>query len=153
MSVDQFWSIGLRQRPANTTHLHESRSKLRCHAIQDTVTTAKVRGFFLRISRWEKSPHTNPTPKPHGHAVNGTTTVGRDLSRPSTGHRRPKDDRGRHSCRPGTPRMRWIHPSSLTPFSDHCIAHRAHIPCPPNCRLAWPGDSWCSPQSRHVPAC
>ena len=99
------------------------------------------------------SPPTTRTPKPHGPAVNGTTRVGWDLSRPSTGHRRPKDDRGRHSCRPGTPRMRWIHPSSLTPFSDHCIAHRTHIPCPPNCRLAWPGDSWYSPQSTHVPAC
>ena len=193
-------------RSPTTPSQHDSSPKvtvesaLPCHTRHRN--DSKVRGFFLRISRWEKPPPTSPhpqaawprrprhdegrvglvppvrwrspakrrpreaqstpnpdsppttrTPKPHGHAVHGTTTVGSNLSRPSTGHRRPKDDRGRHSCRPGTPRMRWIHPSSLTPFSDHCIAHRTHIPCPPNCRLAWPGDSWCSPQSRHVPAC
>jgi hypothetical protein len=46
------------------------------------------------------SPPTTPTPKPHGPAVHGTTTVGWDLSRPSAGRRRPKDDRGKPSRRP-----------------------------------------------------
>ena len=44
--------------------------------------------------------HTNkPDPKPQGHMVNGTTKVGRDLSRPSTGQSRtriPQEKPSRH---------------------------------------------------------
>jgi hypothetical protein len=41
-----FWSIGLRQRPATTTHLRKSRSKVRCHALPDTATTTRFADFF-----------------------------------------------------------------------------------------------------------